>query len=430
MSIGVVLGCQWGDEGKGKIIDHLAEKSTLVVRFQGGNNAGHTIYSQGQKLVLHHIPSGVLHSQTQVLIGNGVVLNPKVLLEEIAALKKLGVKIENRFFISSLAHLILPVHIALDKALEEKWKNSKIGNIGTTQRGIGPCYQAKYGRVGVRLLDCLKKDDFWEHFQRVGELSLQYLQALGQNTQNLHLETMFEELNADLTPLLPFVVDSFQFLQSHMRQKNSRILLEGAQGTFLDIDHGTYPFVTSSHTSVGGAMIGTGLPPKSLDSILGVVKAYTSRVGEGFFPTELFNAEGQKLREIGVEYGSTTGRPRRCGWLDLVMLKKAVLLNGIDRLALTKLDVLDSFEEVKVAVAYQQNGKKILECPAQLSKDLEPVYESCPGWLEKISGRSTWKDLPQKAKAFIAKIEEFVEVPVHMVSTGPLRENLIQRDFF
>ena len=424
MTIQVILGCQWGDEGKGKVIDFLTEKATMVVRFQGGNNAGHTIYKGKDRVVLHQIPSGVLSDKTKLVIGNGTVVNPKVLLGEIRNLEALGVSFKNRLFISGSAHIILPYHIALDSAQEENLLKNKIG---TTQRGIGPCYQAKIGRMGIRFVDFLHPASLKQKFAASADYHLRLLKALGKDGDALlSADKMLAELEADIELLKPYITDTQSLILQHAAESGSAVLLEGAQGSFLDIDHGSYPYVTSSNTSIGGAITGTGLPHTKIEAVIGVCKAYATRVGEGPFPTELMDQQGQILRDLGHEYGSTTGRPRRCGWLDLVMLRYAVELNGVSQLTLTKLDVLDSCAEIKVAVAYEQNGKRLDHYPLDLH-NLKPIYRSFPGWKQQTSPAKQWQDLPEEARSFIEGIEKEIGKQITMISTGPLRENTILR---
>ncbi len=416
----VVVGTQWGDEGKGKIVDVLTEKADFVVRFQGGNNAGHTLVINQKKYILHLIPSGIFRPQTTCVIGNGVVVDPEVLIKEIENLKKEGLNIdENKLKISERAHTIMPYHKALDMARENKANKNKIG---TTCRGIGPCYEDKAGRKGFRLIDLTYPELFKEKLKAVLEeknLILRYLEA-----EPLKFEDIYERYVEYGKYLKPYLTDVSRVIwQAKKEDKN--VLFEGAQGTFLDIDHGTYPYVTSSNTVAGNACCGTGIGPGEIDLVLGIVKAYTTRVGKGPFPTELSDETGNFLRDRGYEYGSTTGRPRRCGWLDLVLVKTAVRLNGIKAIALTKLDVLSGLEKVKICIGYEYNGKKIDYLPPTLEEiyKLKPIYKELSGWKEDISKVKEFESLPEATKEYLKTIEEYLDVPLYLISTGPDREN-------
>lgn len=422
MSVMVVVGTQWGDEGKGKIVDVLTEKADYVVRFQGGNNAGHTLVINQKKYILHLIPSGVFHPQTVCVIGNGVVVDPEVLIHEIETLKKEGLKIDpEKLKISERAHTIMPYHKALDLAREKKADKNKIG---TTGRGIGPCYEDKVGRRGFRLIDLTRPDFFREKLKTVLEEKNFLLQYLG--FEPLSFEEIYQKYVEYGNYLKPFLTDTSEILWKAKRE-NKNILFEGAQGTFLDIDYGTYPFVTSSNTLSGNACCGGGLGPTFIDKVLGIVKAYTTRVGEGPFPTELKDELGKYLRERGGEYGATTGRPRRCGWLDLVMVKTAVRLNGISEIAITKLDVLSGLEKIKICRAYKLDNKLIETFPSTLEDlaQIEPVYEEFPGWKEELKNCTTFESLPTQAKNYLKFIEDFLGIPIKIVSTGPERENCL-----
>ena len=411
----LVLGAQWGDEGKGKIVDWLSEKAAAVVRFQGGHNAGHTLWVNGKKTVLHLIPSGILRNNTICYIGNGVVLCPDALSTEITKLEQENVPVRERLRLSYACPLLMPYHIRLDK-LREKARGSK--RIGTTGRGIGPAYEDKVARRGLRLADALDENNFKHIFSEVLAYHNFMIEKLYHEEPFKEQETLDEVLRV-LEPLLPLITDVSVDLHAH-KQQGDTILLEGAQGTLLDIDHGTYPYVTSSNTTAGGASTGSGLGPRDLDYVLGITKAYTTRVGEGPFPTELFDDVGAHLVKVGQEFGATTGRQRRCGWLDVAALKYAVDRNSITGLCLTKLDVLDSLDEIKMATSYQAGSFANWE-------ELSPVIEICKGWQEKTAGITSFEKLPKNAREYIAKIEEITGVPVIMISTGPDRAHTILR---
>jgi adenylosuccinate synthase len=418
----VAVGLQWGDEGKGKIIDMLSGFADVIVRFQGGANAGHTIVVGGKKTVLHLMPSGVLHKDKYCVIGNGVVVDPDVLNSEISELKAQGyMEDDRRFMISGRAHLIMPYHKKLD-ALREAEKKKKIG---TTGRGIGPAYEDKAARIGIRVLDILDKqtlrDKIKENLQVKNFLIKKYYKD-----EPFKLKDLLDSISAYKDLFKKYMGDNVHFLHQCMEEGRS-ILFEGAQGTYLDLDQGTYPFVTSSNTLAGNVSCGAGVGPGSIDHILGVCKAYTTRVGEGPFPTELLGSEGELLREKGGEFGATTGRPRRCGWFDAVIARRAVIMNGVNSLALMKLDVLDHFENIYVCVKYRI-GKRIYSDPPLAIKDLsacEPVYERIEGWKEPTANVKTLEDLPDNAKRYIKRIEELTGVPISIVSTGPGRESTI-----
>lgn len=426
----IVVGTQWGDEGKGKIVDVLTEKADYVVRFQGGNNAGHTLVINQRKYILHLIPSGIFHPQTTCLIGNGVVVDPEVLIQEIEKLKAENMDLSpKKLKISERAHAIMPYHKALDIAREAKAQKNKIG---TTGRGIGPCYEDKVGRRGFRLIDLTKPEFFKEKLKRVLEEKNFQLQYLG--AEPLKFEDIYEKYLEFGSYLKPYLCDTSQLLWEAL-QKGANVLFEGAQGTFLDIDYGTYPYVTSSNTLAGNACTGSGLGPTKITEVLGIVKAYTTRVGEGPFPTEQINSLGEFLREKGGEYGATTGRPRRCGWLDLVMVKRAIQLNGITSLAITKLDVLSGLDTIKLCVGYKIGSQIIDSFPSTLGDlaQVEPLYEDWPGWKEDLSQIYDFSQLPKEAKLYLQRIEEYLGVPISIVSTGPARENffyLRDKSFF
>lgn len=421
----VLLGAQWGDEGKAKIIDQLAQNANIVARFQGGNNAGHTIVVKGEKTILHLIPSGILHPQTVNLIGNGVVVDMSVLLNEMDALNKRGIDVSpNRLKISEIAHIIFPYHRLLDLG-RERLK----ARIGTTGRGIGPTYGDKSMRLGVRIGEFRNPSKLRERWEPVYEEKVRQLKELGE-TEIPSFEEIFDHSLKNFEKISGHLVDSSEFLNQAFRE-GKRILFEGAQGVLLDIDYGTYPFVTSSNTLAAFAACGTGVGPKKLGYILGLAKAYATRVGSGPFPTECkpgFDQEaGEWMAQKGQEFGSTTGRPRRCGWLDLVALKRAVELNSFDGLALSKLDVLSGMKEIKLGVGYKRNGKLLSHFPNFELEDLQVEYEVLPGW-DSLQSATQEDQLPMEARKFIQRIEEFLEVPVAIVSTGPERHETIIRD--
>ena len=424
----VVLGTQWGDEGKGKIVDLLTDQASAVVRFQGGHNAGHTLVIDGEKTVLHLIPSGILRENVQCLIGNGVVLSPEALLKEMAELEARGVPVRERLKLSPACPLVLPYHVALDQAREAKRGNEKIG---TTGRGIGPAYEDKVARRGLRLGDL---QDVQRLTKRLREVMEYHNFALQHYYKVAPLDV--EEVLADLLKrgqeLLPMMADVTAILHE-CRKTGGSIMFEGAQGSLLDIDHGTYPFVTSSNTTAGGTATGSGFGPLYLDYVLGITKAYTTRVGSGPFPTELFDATGDHLAEKGHEFGATTGRPRRCGWFDAVALRNAVNINSVSGICLTKLDVLDGLETIRICVGYTCKDGKPVPNPVD-SDDYErlvPQYEEVPGWSESTLGAKTLEELPQAARDYIQKIEDVVEAPIDIISTGPDRvETIVLRHPF
>jgi adenylosuccinate synthase len=416
-----VLGAQWGDEGKGKIVDLLAPHFAVVGRYQGGHNAGHTVYVRGQKFVLHLIPSGILHPGVTCLVGNGVVVDPTALFAEVDELKGLGIGVEGRLFISDRAHLILPYHRELDVLSEARRGERKIG---TTSRGIGPAYEDKIGRRGVRLCDLSDAPALAEEIEH-------NVHARNQIIKDTHLDwrQVYDTLLAQGERLKPWTADVSLMLHRAM-SAGQRVLFEGAQGTMLDIDHGTYPFVTSSNASIGGVCTGLGVPAQAVGGVLGVAKAYTTRVGEGPLPTELHGGMGNRLRESGNEYGASTGRPRRCGWYDAVAVRYAARLNGLQAIALTKLDVLDGLEQIEVAVAYRIGGRVVEEFPAALphGEACAPVYETWSGWSTPSKGATRFDALPEAARRYIARLEEVSGVPIALVSTGSDREETIVRD--
>lgn len=424
----VVLGSQWGDEGKGKIVDLLTEEADAVVRFQGGHNAGHTLVIGEDKIVLHLLPSGILRERVQCFIGNGVVLSAIDLIQEIELLESRSVPVRDRLFISAACPLILPTHIAIDQARENALGQNKIG---TTGRGIGPAYEGKISRRAIRLGDTLDPERFKVKLQRVLEYHNFLLTQL-YGVEPLDFDQVYNEIISLTLQLRPMITDVAGHL-AELREQNKRILFEGAQGTLLDVDHGTYPFVTSSNTTAGGACTGAGFGPLYLNYVLGITKAYTTRVGSGPFPTELFDSIGSKIAERGHEFGATTGRARRCGWLDIVALKRAIFLNSITGLCLTKLDVLDGLDEVKFCVGYELNGEVVHYLPSDshLVNQCKPLYEVMPGWQQSTVGIKNKDQLPETAINYINRIEELVNVPIDIISIGPERnETIIVRDPF
>ncbi len=418
----ILIGAQWGDEGKGKIIDLLSEKSDCIVRYQGGNNAGHTVCFGTKKFILHLIPSGVLQPKTVCLIGNGTVLDPEAFFEEIRKLEKSGISVRNRLFVSERAHLILPYHRLLDQLREEaKGK----GKIGTTKKGIGPCYADKADRLGIRVVDLMNPRVFRERLKFVlGQKNLLLKRIYGHTP--LSFRAVHDAYARYRNQLAPFVRDT-SLLLSEASRKRKRILFEGAQGTLLDLDHGTYPFVTSSNASVGGALTGTGIGPADVDRVIGVVKAYTTRVGEGPFPTEFPAALNASVRERGEEYGATTGRPRRCGWFDAVLARHSVRVNGLNEMAVMKLDVLDHLSKIKLCVAYRFHGKRYDHFPADLEvlEGAEPVYEEFEGWKESVESVRRWNDLPRRAQSYLRRFEQVLRIPISIVSVGSKRSETI-----
>lgn len=413
--VDLIVGIQWGDEGKGKIVDMLSQNYDLVCRSGGGHNAGHTIWVNGVKYALHLVPSGILHPNIINIIGNGVVVNPEVLIKEMAQFENL----KGRFYISDRAHLNLAYHSLIDQA-KERLKGDKA--IGTTGKGIGPAYADKISRTGHRVGELLDPELLSANLMNDFEANRVYLDALGVKIPSK--DEIYQELKGFKETLAPYIADTTQILWKAM-DDNKKILLEGAQGTLLDIDHGTYPYVTSSNTISAGACTGLGLSPKSIGNVIGILKAYTTRVGNGAFPTEDHGDDGNTMCEVGKEYGTTTGRRRRCGWLDAVAVRYASRLNGVDSYALMKLDVLDGFKTIKICKAYEYNGKLIDYMPANLD-EVTPVYEELEGW-DSISGIKSYDELPQNAKKYIERIEELTGVRVSIVSTSPERSDTILR---
>ena len=424
MSTRVVIGAQWGDEGKGKIVDLLSKESQYIVRFQGGANAGHTLKFDDKEVVLHLIPSGIFNGDGICIIGNGVVIDPLALLEEIDQVHNMGFTLENRFFISETAHVILPYHKVLDRMKE---KNKGDLAIGTTGRGIGPAYLSKVARIGIRMIDLLDTEVLH------GKL-IQNIEDINRALENMYKEpvidaqALIQEMGEAIQKLRPYICNTTHLLHEAI-ERGDNILLEGAQGCLLDVDHGTYPYVTSSSPTSGGACTGSGIPPLAISQAMGITKAYCTRVGNGPFPRELLDETGELLRKKGHEFGATTGRPRRCGWLDLVALKYACRINGLNELTLTKMDVMDGFETIKVCTSYRINGEETTVFPLALKKleSVEPVYTELQGWDKDISGITEWEELPEAAKEYIAFIEDYIGVPFKIISTGPKRSETILR---
>ena len=416
-----VLGAQWGDEGKGKIVDLLTPHFSIVARYQGGHNAGHTVYVKGAKFILRLVPSGILHPGITCVIGNGVVIDPQALFAEIDELAKNGIDVGDRIVISDKAHLILPYHRDLDLLSEARRGERKIG---TTSRGIGPAYEDKIARRGIRVCDLADPKGLEQNVRD----NVTARNRLVQDT-TMDWKPVLEQLLKYAERMRPMVRDVSLLLNDAMRIGKS-IMFEGAQGTLLDIDHGTYPFVTSSNASIGGVCTGLGVPPNAIGRVLGVVKAYTTRVGEGPFPTELFGEMGNRLRESGSEYGAVTGRPRRCGWFDAVAVRYAVRINGLDGLALTKLDVLDGLDRIEICTAYRCGGATLTEFPSDVERlaQCEPIYESMPGWSAPTVGVRDFKRLPDAARKYIERLEEVSGVRAAIVSTGSDRTDTIVRD--
>ncbi|HEX4574651.1 MAG TPA: adenylosuccinate synthase [Gemmatimonadales bacterium] len=415
----VIVGAQWGDEGKGKIVDVLAERADLVVRYQGGANAGHTVHTGAGEFVLHQIPSGILQGAV-CIVGNGVVLDPETLFTELDALTSRGIRTDHKLYVSERAHLTLPYHKLLDRAREQQEK------LGTTGRGIGPAYEDKYGRRGIRVGDLRNGERAQELVCARVTAANAFLELLGSAERADAAEHI--ALLARLAPrLLPLAVDSGRVVWEALERGES-VLLEGAQGALLDVDHGTYPYVTSSNTTAGGAAVGAGIGPTAIDAVVGVVKAYTTRVGNGPLPTEAAPAVAQRLRELGDEFGATTGRPRRCGWFDAVVVRYAVRVNGLTGLAVTKLDVLDSFAEIPVCVGYRLDGEPHDSMPADVERlaRVEPTYEALPGWQKSLNHVRRLAELPPAARAYLDRLQDLAHAPIQYVSVGTHRDQIIE----
>ncbi len=418
-----IIGAQWGDEGKGKIVDLFTHDADIIVRFQGGNNAGHTLVVDGEKTILHLVPSGALHPNKLCVIGNGVVVDPKVLIEEIDALKARGhLTDDNLLRISEQAHVIMPYHKAIDQA-RERLRGE--GMIGTTGRGIGPAYEDKVARIGIRFIDLLEKDTFREKLQRNIDEKNFYLKAILKE-KALDFDAIHDSYGQYREKLKGYVTNTGLLLDRQIRA-GKQVLFEGAQGTLLDVDHGTYPFVTSSSTITGGALSGSGVGPQHIQQVIGISKAYTTRVGAGPFPTELHGPEGETLKREGVEFGATTGRPRRCGWFDAVGVRHAIRMNGITGIALTKLDVLTGFKVIPICTAYRYDGKQLDEFPAssKVMLSAQPVYEEMDGWNAPLDDVRKFTDLPANARKYVRRLEQIVETEIILVSVGPSREQTI-----
>ncbi len=421
----VIIGAQWGDEGKGKVVDLLADRFDIVARYQGGHNAGHSVYVGDKAFVLRLLPSGIIHEDAVCVLGNGMVIDPKAFFEEVDQMQTQGIAISpERLKVSSRAHLIMPYHRALDHTSEERLGNEKIG---TTLRGIGPAYEDKAGRRGIRVSDALVPELLKLRIERNLEEANRIIVTYGQ--QPLYADQIFDEISALAERLRPFVCETSHFF-AEARKQNKKILLEGAQATLLDVDHGTYPYVTSSNPTAGGAAVGTGIPPHHISGVLGIVRTYATRVGEGPFPTEMLDAEedmANLIRKRGNEYGSVTKRPRRCGWFDAVATKYAAELNGFDSMALTKLDVLDALDIIKVCVGYEIDGERIDTFPA-VSQDLQrikPIYETLEGWQSETLGMTKIEDLPTKAREYVDFLSNSIGVEIGLISTGPERDQTI-----
>jgi len=418
----VVVGAQWGDEGKGKIVDFLAKDADIIARYQGGDNAGHTIVIGKEKYVLHLVPSGILHPDKKCVIGNGVVLSPKVLFEEIDTLKNRGVYISDNLYISDRTHLIMPYHKLIEIA-DETNRGSK--KIGTTGRGIGPAYMDKAGRLGIRVGDLLDSKIFAEKL----ELNLEQKAIILGKSKDWIKSTkneIFQEFQDYAIKIKPLVTDTFTMLHDAMDSGKS-IIFESAQGTLLDVDLGTYPYCTSSNSTAGGACIGLGIGPNKIDRVVGLVKAYTTRVGEGPFPTEFTQEMSEKIRNRGEEFGATTGRPRRCGWFDAVATRYSSRVNGFTGIAITKLDILNELESIKICVEYKYNGKALAGFPSQIEvlKDCEPVYESMDGWLTDVSEVKNYNDLPKNARKYVERVAELIGVKIDLIGVGARRDQII-----
>ncbi len=420
MPVTIIVGAQWGDEGKGKIVDHLSDTVDIVARYQGGANAGHTVVIGNQTHVLHLIPSGIFHPHVTCVIGNGVVIDPLALVEEIDHLNAMNISVHGRLLISHNAHLIMPYHKLLDTIREQTSEK-----IGTTGRGIGPAYIDKFTRVGIRIVDLLNRDVFVKKLRKNILEKNQILKKI-YDTSGLDIDNIVADYDAFDKKIASFITDTAVFLNSALR-KGKKILAEGAQGALLDVDHGTYPYVTSSNPTSGGACTGLGIPPTSIRSVLGIVKAYTTRVGNGPFPTEQAGQTGERLRTIGSEFGATTGRPRRCGWFDAPSVRYSAMVNGITSIAVTKLDVLDSFEEILLCTGYELDGKKLATVPTDVAtlQRVTPVYKHFRGWLSSTSDAKKFSGLPARARVYLHGMEQYTGARISMVSVGARRDQLL-----
>lgn len=419
----VILGAQWGDEGKGKVIDIFTRNVDFVVRYQGGNNAGHTVVIDSDEFILHLIPSGILHKNKICVIGNGVVVDPKALLEEIKMLKARGISVDGRLFISDSAHVILPYHRRLDELKEEKRRK-----IGTTKRGIGPCYADKVARLGIRVADLLDKTVLKEKLSNNLEEKNPILDKI-YGVPGFSFDELYDEYSGYAREIEKYVCNTTVMLNDAIKKKK-RILFEGAQGTLLDVDHGTYPFVTSSNSTAGGASTGTGVGPTKIGKVIGVVKAYTTRVGEGPFPTEFTKDLMDSIRNKGKEFGATTGRPRRCGWFDSVIVRHSVMVNGMDEIVVTKLDVLDDLESIKICTAYKFEGSLYNEFPssARVLAGCEPVYEELPGWKKDTTGVTSYLQLPRNAKNYLKRMQDLLKTKIVLISVGCDRKQTFSKE--
>jgi adenylosuccinate synthase len=421
----VIIGAQWGDEGKAKAIDYLTERSDIIIRFQGGANAGHTVIIDGLKFIFHLVPSGIMYPKKICIVGNGVVFDVEQFFKEVDELAAQHISVNGRLYVSDLAHLVLPFHKAIDQAAESA---AGLKKIGTTGRGIGPAYADKVSRIGIRVGDMRTWDDFVGKVKAEYERKNEIAKALYSVNLGIDMGQELAKYKKFRDRLLPMITDTAQYIFK-AGQKKKRLLFEGAQGTFLDIDHGTYPFVTSSNTIAGAVCTGVGVGPSTIDHVVGIVKAYTTRVGNGPFPTELSDETGELLRKVGGEYGATTGRPRRCGWFDSVMLRKAIQLNGMTRMAITKLDVLNEFDHISLCTHYLIDGEKTVDYPSDLSllSRAVPVYQTMKGWKKNICAAKKLSDLPTAARRYIDRLQELCyEVPILMVSVGPDRKQTIE----
>jgi len=423
MPVHVIVGSQWGDEGKGKIVDHLSENVDIVARYQGGANAGHTVVIGQQEYILHLIPSGIFNENVICVIGNGVVVDPAALLEEIEMLRSFGLDIKKRLLISHNAHLIMPYHKLLDRLREEQ--NSRIG---TTGRGIGPAYIDKFSRTGIRIVDLLDREVLCKKIKTNLEEKNKVLKQI-YGEEELQVDDIIEQYQEFDKLIDEFVTDTSFYLNNALKE-NKTMLAEGAQGALLDIDHGTYPYVTSSNPTSGGACTGLGIPPTAITKITGIVKAYTTRVGNGPFPTELFGEEGDLLRRWGNEFGATTGRPRRCGWFDAMLVRYSARVNGIQEMAITKLDVLSDLSEIPVCTGYRLNGKILKTFPTDEKRldKLEPMYETLPGWKQTLTEITQYSDLPERAIQYITRLEELTGIPARIISVGARRDQTVFKD--
>jgi len=420
MPVQIIVGAQWGDEGKGKIVDMLSENADIVARYQGGANAGHTVCIGDTQFVLHLIPSGIFHPHITCVIGNGVVIDPVALMAEIEQLHAAGVTTRGRLLISHNAHLIMPYHKQLDSIREET-----SDKIGTTGRGIGPAYIDKFTRTGIRIVDLLDRDVLARKLKTNIEEKNKILERI-YGTSTIDVDAIISEYQEFDQKIDEYVTDTSLYLNQALKQ-HKRIIAEGAQGALLDVDHGTYPYVTSSNPTSGGACTGLGIPPNAVDSIVGVVKAYTTRVGNGPFPTELHDSTGARLQDLGQEYGATTGRPRRCGWFDAVATRYSAMVNGISKIAVTKMDVMDDFDELKLCIAYEYRGRRLKSFPSDVQslEQIMPVYESFTGWKRPISGADSYGDLPQNARRYLESLAHLTGTHVWIVSVGPRRDQTI-----